>query len=273
MNVIKLLLIALISISIIGLIAIVPWILKSQPLPTPKLTASEKMTTLINIVIVFIMVVTIMVTILSTNNQINESKNSTVEQLGKMQEQIDATKNVAQDYIDKTEVAKKDDRKKEFKETLKVLDLELEHNLSKLKKIRNNLGKGFTYHSLNYSLITLLLYKPSTIEFGGETLYQGLLSMRDRIESFGSIYARFEVISAQRKISENELPQLHFVLNQTEFIIGLCRTLIAKFQKDNNYFLKEETYKNLEKALEMENLYQKEYPDDAYERLKKDVKL
>lgn len=162
----------------------------------------------------------------------------------------------------------------EFTESLKVLDAELETNLSLLKKIRNNItAKNFTYHALNYSLTNLLLYKSTTSEFGGKSLYYTLLSVRTRIESFNLVYSRAESFSVQRGLSSNEIEQIKDKINQAEYIIALCRTLIKKFNEDKKALLKEETYKNLEKALELEQLYRKENPQTTYEKLKNEVKL
>lgn len=224
-------------------------------------------------IVVFIMIVAVLVTIKYSNQQIVENKKSTDAQIEKMQEQIEAIKNVAQDHINKTEELKRQHRSEEFTASLKVLDTELEYNLSMLNKIRNNIDKGFTYHSLNYSLVTLLLYKPSTVEFGGKTLYQSLLSVRTRIESFNLVYSRAEAFLVQRKLTQNEIDQIEDKINQTEYMIALCRALIRKFEQDNSSLLQEQTYDNFEKALKLEKTYREENPKTAYEKLKKEIKL
>lgn len=227
---------------------------------------------MVNIIAIFVMIIAIMVTIIFSNQQIKENKKSTAAQIEKMQDQIKAIKNVTPDYIAKTEELKKQNRMKEFKASLEVLDMELEHNLSKLKKIRNNIDNGFTYHSLNYSLIVLLLYKPSTVEFGGETLYQSLLSVRGRIESFSSSYSRLEALYVQRGLSPNEIEQIQDIINQTKYIIVLCRSLIQKYRQDGASLLKKESYDYLAKALALENTYRKADQKTAYKKLYEELK-
>lgn len=167
------------------------------------------------------------------------------------------------------------DEKEGFESALKMLDLELEHNLSVLGKHRIGITTTtFNYGFLGTSLINLFLEMPSTIKYGGKVFRQALLSCRSRTGAYLYAYSRFEQHAyLSRGLPEAGIESLHDLINQTEYIIALLRSLICKYERDPRSLLDESSYLNYGSALELEKKYRTENLETAYEKLKTEVVL
>ena len=118
----KVLFVVLISFSLIGLIFLLILILKPGSFTSFGLDLTpDKRGELFNMIVILIMVLTLIVTIIYSKQQINAGNNSTKQQIDKMQEQIQAFKEETENLIKTAE----DQRKKEFLARMATLKTEL----------------------------------------------------------------------------------------------------------------------------------------------------
>jgi len=163
----------------------------------------------------------------------------------------------------------------EFESTINVLDFELEQNLSVIGKFRSGVTEtSFCYGLLAKSVIDQLLQNITTIKYGGEVFHRALLFNKTRISSLSQVYHQFEIYAFTHKgLSKNEVDSFNDFLNQTEYMVGLLRALITKYEKDKKSLLKKETFMNLEAALKLEKQYREDRTINPYEKLKNEVRL
>ena len=137
-NVVRVFIVALIGFSLVGLTIILLEMFKLSPFPLLKINISpEKITLLVNIVVVFIMVSAVLVTISYSTQQIEESRTSTNIQVAKMHEQIKAIGDSTQRHIDNLEQAEK----KRKGALLSALLLEHEMNIKVMNDFIKSKGK------------------------------------------------------------------------------------------------------------------------------------
>lgn len=169
-----------------------------------------------------------------------------------------------------------EDHQKEFEASLVMLDLELEHNLSIIKKHKAKISTTtFDYGYLGTSLIDFLLEKSFTINHGGKVFRQALLDSRTRLGSYLAVYGRFEKMmhSNAGRLPEKAIEYISDQVDQTEYVIVLLRALISKYLSNSESLLDESTLSNYKLALELERRYRMENREFIYEELYNIVSL
>lgn len=162
-----------------------------------------------------------------------------------------------------------EDHQKEFETSLIMLDLELEHNLSIIKKHKKKISRtSFDYGYLGTGLIDFLLDKSFTIKHGGQVFRQALLSCRTRLGSYLAVYDRFEkMMHSDAGLPEKAIDYISDQVDQTEYVIVLLRALIRKYQNDSGSLIDESTLSNYKLALALERRYRDENKKFLYEEL------